>query len=89
MPLFTLEYSHYVACTQLLRLIERLELPLCFGEADAFEDCIKIAHNPRFCHVSKQTTTRDFAKYFNVCYEQLVQCFKSTSSIALNSNILV
>jgi hypothetical protein len=32
----TWEYSSSVACTQLCRLIAHLDLPLYFGESDAF-----------------------------------------------------
>jgi hypothetical protein len=46
----------------LCRLIARLDLSLCFGETDAFEDYIKTTYNPRFCHISRQTISRDFAK---------------------------
>jgi hypothetical protein len=58
----TWEYSSEVARTQLCRLIARLDLSLCFGETDAFEDYIKTTYNPRFCHISRQTISRDFAK---------------------------
>src|SRR5688572_17801172 len=41
------EYSVVVARTELCRLI-RLDLPLCFGESDAFQDYITNAHNLKF-----------------------------------------
>jgi hypothetical protein len=46
-----------------------------------------LTHNPRFYRVSKQTTTRDFAKYFNNRRAQLVESLKSVSSVALTSDI--
>ncbi|KAJ1254814.1 hypothetical protein BS78_K323200 [Paspalum vaginatum] len=62
--------SNFVYCpsrarTQLCRLIARLDLPLTFAESPAFGEYIKLAHNPKFKSVSRQTTTRDFVKYFN------------------------
>ena len=60
---------------------------MCFGESDAFEEYITIAYNPRFAKVSRQTTTRDFAKYFNDHHDQIVECLKSVSSIILTSGI--
>lgn len=41
------------------------DLPLTFVGSAAFEEYIKISHNPRYTHVSRQTTTRDFHKHFN------------------------
>ena len=66
------EYKPEVARTQLCRLIARLDLPICIGESDAFEEYITTAHNPRFAKVSRQTTTRDFAKYFTERRAELV-----------------
>jgi hypothetical protein len=76
------EYSHDVALTQLCRLIARLDLPLSFGESDAFEEYIKLAHNPRFVSVSRQTTSRDLVKYFSDRRSELMQSLKSVSSVA-------
>lgn len=56
---FRWEYSPKVARQQLCRLIARLDLTLCFGDYDVFDDFIKTAHNPRHSNVSGQTTTRD------------------------------
>jgi hypothetical protein len=72
----TWNYSLDIAHTQLCRLIARLDLPLCIGETDAFEEYITTTHNSRFYHVSRQTTTRDFAKYFNDHNAQLVESFE-------------
>ena len=46
------EYSLEVAHTQLCRLIARLDLPLGFGDCEAFEEYIKVTTNPRFATVS-------------------------------------
>jgi hypothetical protein len=62
-------------------------LPLSLGETDAFEEFIRIAHNPKFTSVSRQTTTRDFQKYFKSRRDELVESFKSVSSVALTSDI--
>ena len=83
----TWEYKPDVARTQLCRLIARLDLPLYFGESDAFEEYITTAHNSRFAKVSRQTTTRDLAKYFNDRRAQLVECLKSVYYLALISDI--
>jgi hypothetical protein len=40
------QYDSNVARTQLCRLIARLDLPLCIGEFDAYEEYIQTAHNP-------------------------------------------
>jgi hypothetical protein len=57
-------YKPDVARLELCRLIARLDLPLCIGETDAFEEYIQRAHNPRFQVVSRQSTTRDLSKLF-------------------------
>jgi hypothetical protein len=61
-------------------------VPLCIGESDAFEEYIQTAHNPSFTSVSRQTTTRDFAKYFDECRGKLVASFQSVTSVALTSD---
>jgi hypothetical protein len=81
------EYSAEVARTQLCRLIARLDLPLSIGESDAFEEYIKIAHNPRFVSVSRQSTSRDFVKYYTDRRSELMESFKSVTSVALTSDI--
>ena len=85
----TWEYSPDVARTQMCRLIAKLDLPLGFGETDAFKEYIQIAHNPRFTHVSRQTTTRDIAKYFSEHRDDLVKYLSSNSvsSVGLTSDI--
>lgn len=68
-------------------LISREDLPLCFGESDAFEEYIKVVHNPRFASISRQTTTRDFGNYFNDSGGKLIESLQSVSSAALASDI--
>ncbi|WVZ51679.1 hypothetical protein U9M48_002795 [Paspalum notatum var. saurae] len=72
---------------KLCRLIARLDLPLNFGESAAFEDYIKIAHNPRYSTVSRQTTTRDVEKHFKDKHAKLVERLQSVSCVALTSDI--
>jgi hypothetical protein len=77
-----------VARTQLCLLIARLDLPVCFGETNAFEEYIKIAHNPRFASVSRQTTTRDIVKYYADCRAKLIATLgDGVSSVTLTSDI--
>jgi hypothetical protein len=80
------EYNADVARTQLCRLIASLDLPLCFGESAAFEEYIKVSYNPRFS-TSRQTTTRDFTKYFNDCRAKIINSLSSVSSVAITSYI--
>ncbi|WVZ77162.1 hypothetical protein U9M48_025060 [Paspalum notatum var. saurae] len=73
---------------ELCRLIARLDLPLCFGESDAFQGYITNAHNPKFVKSSRQTTARDLIGLYNNRVEQLVDVLKnSVSSVALTSDI--
>jgi hypothetical protein len=83
------EYSSEVARVQLVRLLARLDLPLRLGETEAWEEYIRIAHNPRFKVVSKQTTGRDLLKYFNGKRDALIETMKSSaiSSVAITSDI--
>jgi hypothetical protein len=68
-------------------LIARLDLPLSFGESDAFEEYIKVAHNPQFVSMSRQTTSRDLVKYFSDRRSELMESLKSVSFVALTSDI--
>jgi hypothetical protein len=62
------DYCPHRARTEMCRLIARLDLPLNFGESPAFEECIKLSHNPSFKSVTRQTTSRDLVKYYtNIC----------------------
>jgi hypothetical protein len=69
------------------RSIARLELPLNFVESPAFEEYIRLSHNPIFKKVSRQTTSRDFVKFFNDRRKIVVECLQSISSIAITSDI--
>eukprot|EP00267_Zea_mays_P051787 XP_020404781.1 uncharacterized protein LOC109944431 [Zea mays] len=81
------EYSNAVARTELCRLIAREDLPLWFGESDAFQEYITKAHNPKFVKSSRQTTARDLIKLYNERVLKLIESFKSVSSVALTSDI--
>ena len=81
------EYSSSVARVELCRLIAREDLPLSFGESDAFQEYIARAHNPRFVKSSRQTTARDLVKHYNDRVEKLIESLKSVSSVALTSDI--
>lgn len=69
-------------------MICRLDLPLGFGESDAFEEFIKIAHNPRFDGVSRRTTTRDFVKYFRQRRSLVLEKLQASFCICLTSDIV-
>ena len=47
------EYSPSVARNELCRLIAKEDLPLWFGESDAFQEYITNAHNPKFIKCSR------------------------------------
>nr|XP_034589956.1 zinc finger BED domain-containing protein RICESLEEPER 2-like [Setaria viridis] len=82
------EYKPDLARKELCRLIARLDLPLGFGETEAFVEYIQRAHNPRFAKVSRQTTSRDLAKFFAERRLSLVDTLKShVSSVCLTSDI--
>lgn len=68
-------------------MIARQDLPLCFGASSSFEEYIKVAHNPRFSHVSAQTTARDMTKYFAANRVKLIENLIGVSSVALTSDI--
>jgi hypothetical protein len=81
------DYSPEVARVELYRLIARLDLPLGICAYDAFVDYIRRAHNPRYAHVYRQTTTKDFVKYFNQTHTLMTDCLTACSSVAITSNI--
>jgi hypothetical protein len=81
------EYSANRARTGLCRLIARLDLPLCVGAHPAFEEYIRDCHNPRFTHVSAQTTTRDFIKYHSGLHEKLIASFADVLSVSITYDI--
>ncbi|XP_039786943.1 uncharacterized protein LOC120653078 [Panicum virgatum] len=54
----------------------------------AFEEYIKIAHNPKYAKVSRQTSSRDILKYFTDCKAKLVESFStSVNCVYLTSDI--
>jgi hypothetical protein len=82
------DYNPDIARTELCRLICTLDLPLGIGSTAAFERYIKHAHNPRFTVVCRQTTTRDFVKFYNESRTSLIDVLKSSvSCVALTSDI--
>lgn len=82
------DYNPDIARTELCRLICTLDLPLGIGSTTAFERYIKHAHNPRFTAVCRQTTTRDFIKFYNQSRTSLINLLKSNvSCVALTSDI--
>ncbi|XP_066368059.1 zinc finger BED domain-containing protein RICESLEEPER 2-like [Miscanthus floridulus] len=85
--LYNWNYDPAVARTELCRLIARLDLPLGFGDTDAFEECIKNSHNPRFVRSSRRTTTRDLDKLFAECRAMIRNYVHASTSVALTSDI--
>ena len=85
----TWEYSPDVARTQMCRLVAKLDLPLVGLGNYEFKEYIQIDHNPRFTPVSRQTITRDIAKYFSERRDDLVKYLSSNSvsSVGLTSDI--
>jgi hypothetical protein len=81
------DYCPHRARTEMCRLISRLDLPLNFGESPAFEEYIKLSHNPSFKYVTRQTTSRDLVKYYTDRRKVIVDCLLSASSIAITSDI--
>jgi hypothetical protein len=63
------EYYFSVARTELCCLTTREDLPLYFGESDAY---------PRFIKSSRQTTTRDSINHYNGRMESLIEMLKSS-----------
>ncbi|XP_066341187.1 zinc finger BED domain-containing protein DAYSLEEPER-like [Miscanthus floridulus] len=80
-------YDPAVARTELCRLIARLDLPLGFGDTDAFEEYIKSSHNPRFVRSSRRTTTRDLDKLFAERRAMIRNYVHASASVALTSDI--
>jgi hypothetical protein len=68
-------------------LIARLDLPLSIGEHLAWEDYIRITHNPTFRHVSRQATTRDLEALFHVKQYDVKELLSTTSCVCLTSDI--
>ncbi|WVZ79015.1 hypothetical protein U9M48_026643 [Paspalum notatum var. saurae] len=57
------EYSPSIARTELCRLIATLDMPLCFGESDAFQEYYTRAHNPRYPPSIRTKLTKIFQVY--------------------------
>jgi hypothetical protein len=73
------DYCPMVARTELVRLLARLDVPISMGETNAFEEYIRIAHNPKYVPVSRQTTTRDIVKFFTDRKAKLVETLSSSA----------
>ncbi|GJM96990.1 hypothetical protein PR202_ga13878 [Eleusine coracana subsp. coracana] len=80
-------YDPVVARTELVRLIARLDMPLNTGAQPAFEDYIRIAHNPNYKSVSRQATTRDLEKYFALKQTSMIDLLKQAICVCLTSDI--
>jgi hypothetical protein len=81
------DYCPHHARTEMCRLIVSLDLPLNFAESTAFEEYIKLSHNPGFKSVTRQTTSRDMVKYYTDRRKVIADCLLSASSIAITSDI--
>jgi hypothetical protein len=81
------DYCTHRARTEMCRLIARLDLPLNFGESSAFEEYIKLSHNPSFKSVSRHTTSRDMVKYYTDHRKVIADFLLSSLSIVITSNI--
>jgi hypothetical protein len=81
------DYCPHRARTEMCRLIARLDFLLNLGESPAFEEYIKLSHNPSFKSVTRQTTSRDLVKYYTDHRKVIVDCLLSASSIAITSDI--
>ena len=82
------EYDFTNTRKELCVFIARADLPLNTNESTAFEDYIEQAHNSKFTHVSKHTTSRDMVKYYNVCHSKLKEILQIyTFSVALTLDI--
>jgi hypothetical protein len=76
-----------VARSELCRFIATLDLPLNIGEQPAWEDYIRICHNPDYRHVSRQTTTRDLEALFFVKQSDVKELLNAASCVCLTSDI--
>ncbi|GJN11751.1 hypothetical protein PR202_ga29967 [Eleusine coracana subsp. coracana] len=80
-------YDVVVARTELVRMIAQLDMPLNTGEQPAFQDYIRIAHNPGYKGVSRQATTRDLEKYFALKQTAMIDLLKQATCVCLTSDI--
>jgi hypothetical protein len=81
------DYCPDRARTHMCRLIAILDLPLNFAESPTFDEYIRLSHNHVFKKVSRQTTSRDFVKFFTDQRTKVVECLQSITSIAITSDI--
>jgi hypothetical protein len=80
------QYNPNTARSELARLIARLDLTLNIGEP-AWGDYIRIAHNPNYKQVSRQTTTRDVEALFYCKQTDVKQLLEHASCACLTSDI--
>jgi hypothetical protein len=81
------QYNPNVARSELAHLIAKLNLLLNIGGQPAWEDYIRIAHNPNYKHVSRQTTTRDLEALFYLKQADVKQLLEHASCVCLTSDI--
>jgi hypothetical protein len=81
------QYDPNVDRFELCCLIARLYLPLSICEHPAWEDYIRIAHNPAFRHVYSKITTRDLEALFYVKQSDVKELLNTTSCVCLTSDI--
>jgi hypothetical protein len=81
------DYCPDRARTQMCRLIAILDFLLNFSKSPSFEEYIRLSHNHVFEKVSRQTTSRDFVKFFTDLRTKVVECLQSVTSIVITSNI--
>lgn len=67
-------------------LITRFDLPLYFGDFDAFEEYIKVAHNSRFSTEGKPPVEILSNTIMIIC-AMIIDSLSGVSSIAITSNI--
>jgi hypothetical protein len=81
------EYSSAVARTEICCFLARLDLPLGLGASPEFEEYIRTAHNPKFEHVSRTTTTSDIDAYFLGKVDEVKSLLFEASCVSLTSDI--
>jgi hypothetical protein len=72
---------------ELAHSITRLDLPLNIGEQPAWGDYIRIAHNPNYKQVSRQTTTREVDALIYHKQTDVKQLLEHASYVCLTSDI--
>jgi hypothetical protein len=81
------QYNTNAARSELCHFIARLDFSLNIGEQSAWEDYTRIAHNPDYKHVSRQTTTRDLEALFFVKQSNVKELLNTASCVCLTSDI--